>query len=219
MTQLRLSADAIAESRFAVSPVMQLAAALHPHHPGAIAGHRSSPSAVRRTLITHGLHLLLALRDDMTDYLPDFLTPPTETPVSDVDTELHRVATTAAPVMARQMRRLMSLPEVADTEGEPTEGRDLPSVRRYLKMGASAYADRAARELRVFWDVALAPSWRRLAGQAQADIERHAMVALRQGMRVVLNSLHPDMAITGRWSTPGPSSPSGDASRTPTMSS
>ncbi|MEU7137102.1 helix-turn-helix domain-containing protein [Streptomyces sp. NPDC046261] len=136
------------------------------------------------------LPLLTALRRDIRGYTPDFMTPALEADCPDLEAELHHVATTPGHVVARQMRRLAS---VAHGTSPRQGGRrpELASVRQFLELGESAFAERVANELDAFWNAGLAPSARSLIAEAEADLECRAQTIVRSGLGAALDALHP----------------------------
>ncbi len=191
MIEISLSADALAESRFGMSPLMQAAAALHPHRPRALTHNRGALDDVDRALAGARLPLLTALRRDIRCYTPDFMTPALEAECPDLDAELHQVATTPAHVVARQMERLASVTHDTIEGGRRPE---LHSVRHFLELGESAFAARVANELEDFWSIGLAPSAHSLIAESVADLECRAQTIARKGLGAALDALHPSIA-------------------------
>ncbi|MFF4603930.1 winged helix-turn-helix domain-containing protein [Streptomyces sp. NPDC001339] len=211
MIDIAVSTDALAAIRFAVSPLMQAGAVLHPHRPRAVSRMRMNGQQVDAALQERGLHLLSALRREIHGYAPDFLTPgPGSDLAPDVDRELHQVATTPSPIVARQMNRVLqtsrvlrmnrvlrsaSPPERASASGRPGGfPGGLPDVRDFLELGEQAFAQQAADELASFWQRSLAPMWPAISARAKADIDHRARLIARSGLHTALNSLHRDIA-------------------------
>ncbi|MEU3822000.1 helix-turn-helix domain-containing protein [Streptomyces sp. NPDC030392] len=191
MIRLAMDADALAATRFALSPLMQAGAALHPHASVADGRHRLSGAVVRRVVAGRRLHLIAAVRSHVGAYVPDFMTPGTAAgPRPDLTAELHRVATTPADVVARQLGRMLD-----GTDGRT--GRTPPServLRRFLERGERDFAERMAREMHVFWESCLAPLWPALRARAEADLEARARHVAGAGLGEALSSLHPAIA-------------------------
>ncbi|GHG73287.1 ArsR/SmtB family transcription factor [Streptomyces griseocarneus] len=209
MVAIALTADSLARSRFAVSPLMQAAAVLHPLHPGPSDHGRAVRHAVRAALADGRLPLLGALHSDISDYAPDFLTPAlTAGSAPDLDAELHQIARTPAQVVARQMTRLVSGPpphHSPASEPKAARGRGNAAVRPFLdSLGEDGLAQRAACEMEVLWKTAIAPAWPALRPRVAEDIEHRAQVVVRQGLAAALNSLHPAITFAaGTLSMPG----------------
>ncbi|MEU6865503.1 helix-turn-helix domain-containing protein [Streptomyces sp. NPDC046876] len=179
MTKISLSARSLAETRFVISPVMQAAAILHPQRPSDL------------VLPVQRLPLLEAVRSDIRSYVPDFLTPAlpaaANTGVADVDAELHRIATTPAATVARQLSKLIDAQGIAPTA----------HVRHHLEQGERAIAQQAADEMDAFFRTAIAPRWPGIIAAAEDDIERRARLTMRQGLGAALCSLHPGIRYDG----------------------
>ncbi|GFE26752.1 ArsR family transcriptional regulator [Streptomyces nigrescens] len=191
MISIAMSADALAATRFAVSPLMQAGAVLHPHRPQATGRVGVPRQQVDGALQDRHLHLLSALRREIRGYAPDFMTPGAVADgTPDLEAELHRVATTPAPVVARQMNRMF---RTSSLRGQAST-RARPGVRDFLERGERAFAQKAADELESFWRQSLAPLWPSVAAGIEADIEHRAGLIARSGLSAVLNSLHRDVA-------------------------
>ncbi|WP_147264636.1 helix-turn-helix domain-containing protein [Streptomyces sp. NBRC 110611] len=186
-----MSTDTLAAIRFAVSPLMQAGAVLHPRRPRAASRTHLNGQQVDAALRERGLHLLSALRREIHGYAPDFLTPgPGSDLAPDVDVELHQVATTPSPIVARQMNRVLQSAALP----KRTSASELPGVRDFLELGEQAFAQQAADELASFWQRRLAPMWPALSARAEADIDHRARIIARGGLHTALNSLHRDIA-------------------------
>ncbi|GAA2617588.1 ArsR/SmtB family transcription factor [Streptomyces tubercidicus] len=191
MINIAVSADMLAATRFAVSPLMQAGAVLHPHRPHALSTVSVPRQQVDAVLQERQLPLLSALRREISGYAPDFMTPGTATDrTPDLEAELHQVAATSARVVARQMDRML---RTARPQGKTSAG-ELPGVRSFLERGERAFAQQVADELDAFWRQSLAPLWPSVVAGVEADIEHRARRIARSGLSAVLNSLHQDIA-------------------------
>ncbi|MEV6103867.1 helix-turn-helix domain-containing protein [Streptomyces sp. NPDC051940] len=183
MYRIRLTAGALASIRFAPSPLLEASVLMR---------HKWSPAwTMTRTPWTSrvvardvpGLRLLPALYGACGSYVPDFLTPvPGE---GDLDAELHAVATTAPERIAAELRAVAGDP---DRDGRAA---GLDGLLRLLERGEQDCARLAADELALFWRLALAPEWETVRARAEVDIERHAILAAREGLGRALTALHP----------------------------
>ncbi|MFE6225981.1 MarR family transcriptional regulator [Streptomyces sp. NPDC057854] len=199
MIRLELDADAVARTRFAVSPLMQAGAALHPHAAVRNGPHRLTGSAVGGVLERRGLHLIAAIRSHVGGYVPDFMTPGHAAgPRPDLMAELHHVATTPTEVVARQLGRMLDHTDHTDRDANGPEPR-LAGLRRYVERGEREFSERIAREMHAFWESCLAPAWPALRSRAEADVEARARLAATSGLGTALSSLHPAVTYrTGR---------------------
>ncbi|REK84613.1 transcriptional regulator [Streptomyces inhibens] len=190
MLQLRLSADSLAATCFAISPLMQVGAVIHPRYPAALHHEYFTGREVRETLQERRLHLLSALRREIRGYAPGFMAGQSDSPGSDLEDELHRVATTPTHLVARQMDRVLRMSSPRDNPTSSTE----PTVRTFLEQGEREFAQKVACELEQFWNDCLAPVWSSIAARAEADIDDRAHTIARTGLSGALNSLHPTIA-------------------------
>ncbi|WP_431955114.1 ArsR/SmtB family transcription factor [Actinacidiphila sp. bgisy167] len=191
MIELIVDAAGLAESRFAVSPLNEVAATLLPW------GLHPDPSAAawvaraRRVLRRAQLPLLSELALDGGGYLPDFLSPHPNGPSPTVEEELERVRATPPDRVLGELAALR--------DGRPRaglEGVELPpGVRRAMARGGGHVARQVAEELRRYWELAFAPHWPEAKAALDAEVDRCAGVLARQGAAEMFNSLHPGI----RW--------------------
>ncbi|MEV6103167.1 winged helix-turn-helix domain-containing protein [Streptomyces sp. NPDC051940] len=191
MIELVVDAAGLARSRFAVSPLHEVATTLLPWglEPGAGAG--PWVARARRVLRRARLPLLSALALDAGGYLPDFLSPHPDSPSPSVEEELERVRTTPPERVLDELAALRA--------GRPDTGlaaAELPPVvRRAVDRGGRYVAGQAARELRCYWDLAFAPHWDAAKAALESEVDRCAGVMARRGAAGLFDSLHPDI----RW--------------------
>ncbi|WP_432141215.1 ArsR/SmtB family transcription factor [Streptomyces sp. bgisy084] len=192
MITIPLSADALAATRFAVSPLMHVGAVLHPCRSNAVP-HGSLPSReVTDALGEKRLHLLAAVRRVVHTfapvfYAPVFLTPPPPAGrPADPHEDLHRVATAPSHLVARQISRLLG----AEPQRTPAASGALRTVRDAVDRGERDFADRLACEMDAFWDGHLARQWSAVAAHAEEDITLRTRLLADYGMGGALESLH-----------------------------
>ncbi|MFI1168868.1 ArsR/SmtB family transcription factor [Streptomyces sp. NPDC020801] len=193
MIELTVDATGLARSRFAVSPLHEVAATLLPW------GVRPAPDAdpwaahARRVLRRAGLPLLSELALQGGGYVPDFLSPHPSGPSPTVDEELERVRTTPPDRVLGELEVLR--------DGHPRSGlagSELPPrVRRAMSRGGAYVAGQAADELRRYWDLAFAPRWEAARAALEAEVDRCAGVLARRGAAGLFNSLHSGIAWSG----------------------
>jgi DNA-binding transcriptional ArsR family regulator len=186
--QLDLESAALANARFALSPLSTAVGALWLLRDDAGPAGGGWRALVQETVRDRRLTLLGSLFTGTWVYVPDFITPePTwdET----VQSELHAVATVAVERLRFEMEAMVS--------GHPEEGlagRIAPAVvREALERGEQAFAERAAAELDQLWRSAFAPRWAALRARMEADIAQRARTLARHGLAEVLVGLHPDI--------------------------
>ncbi|MFF9507694.1 helix-turn-helix domain-containing protein [Streptomyces sp. NPDC014724] len=195
MIELTMDATGLACSRFAISPLHEVAATLLPW--GLRAALHPGPNAdpwvarARRVLRRARLPLLSELSLDGGGYVPDFLSPHPSGPAPTVEEELERVRSTPPERVLGELKALR--------DGRPGSGLPgselLPEVRRAMARGGGHVARQAAEELRRYWDLAFAPHWEAARSALESEVDRCAGVLARRGAAELFDSLHPGI----RW--------------------
>ncbi|SEM23530.1 ArsR/SmtB family transcription factor [Streptacidiphilus jiangxiensis] len=194
MIQVVLDADALARTRFVVSPLHELVATLFawPHQPRPQA--RPMLVRARAALRGPGLPLLTTLAGTGTGYIPDFLSPHPDSPAPSVAEQLDQVAATPAERVEAELEAL--------TRGRPLAGlapSDSPgAVAELLAAGGRRLAVQAAEELRRYWQLVVAPEWDAARAVLEADVAHRAQTLARQGAGQLIPSLHPSLGWDGR---------------------
>ncbi|MFF0416149.1 ArsR/SmtB family transcription factor [Kitasatospora sp. NPDC004745] len=201
MLHLDLDRAVLANTRFAISPLANALGVLWLLRGDARAG-RARPAGdaraggwrglVRETVRERRLVLLDALFTDAGDYVPDFLTPQPEAPEASVQDELHAVATTGS---ARLRWELDVMTRGIDAERLTGRATVPVPLRDALERGEQEFAERAAAELQVLWDTALAPHWSALRARLETDITHRARTAAFDGLSGMLSTLHPRVSL------------------------
>jgi uncharacterized protein DUF5937/helix-turn-helix protein len=162
MITLRFGPSALAQVRFAISPLTEARRSLRVlDDPGGGALHL--PWAIEARRLTADLDLSLLRAMEPTDaYTPDFVSPPPTSPLDEFEDQLAVVAATpperARAEVQRSYRRKPSLPAVL----EP-----------FVEDPAAGVAAVAAL-LRAYWDRALAPHWPRVRALLEGDVLHRA---------------------------------------------
>lgn len=115
-------------------------------------------------------------------YLPDFVTPPPESPLASFEDEL--AAVRAAP--DERVRFEVGV--------RVEEGMDVELAAPFLRTPRRA-VERLADALAAYWEVALAPHWERVRALLEADVLHRARRLTAGGPSELLADLHPDV----RW--------------------
>jgi DNA-binding transcriptional ArsR family regulator len=147
----------LARLRFAISPMWELVISLRAlRDPAAAAMHLPWVRAARERV--RGLDLLPLLGlVPLTGYIPDFLTPPPDTPLASFEDELEAVRSTPAARVRKEVE--MRIEEgLAPAVGEPFLRRPRRAV------------ERLADSLAAYWEVALEPYWPRVRALLEADL-------------------------------------------------
>src|SRR5215213_7976274 len=142
--------------RFAISPSWELAASLQALlKPSEAALHVEWVREARPALRDLDLRPAFALLGH-SSYMPDFLTPPPESPLTTIEEDLERMLATPA----AQVRKEVAI--VAE------EG-DCPELQAFMARPRHELR-RLVRTLEEYWQRALAPSWPRVNALLQADL-------------------------------------------------
>jgi DNA-binding transcriptional ArsR family regulator len=182
---LEFSADDLARTRLACSPLWELVESLRVRQDASalvVHGPWASDSAER--LDGFPLDELLMLVP-LHAYIPDFLTPPPEQPLPAIDDELERIRSTPARHVQADVSRRFA-------------GRRVPDPAwRYLERPAVA-RDRLVALLGEYWHRAIEPDWSRIRSLLEREVAERARQQAQSGTGSLLGDLHP--AITWRTS-------------------
>jgi DNA-binding transcriptional ArsR family regulator len=183
---LSFSADDLARTRFACSPLWEAIESLRMRQdPPAAVVHTPFIDASNERLEGFDMSELLALVPTH-GYIPDFLTPPPDDALPTMEIELARLrATPPERVRADVARRFA---------GEPGS----PVAQRYLAQPARAL-DRLVGMLEEYWQRALEPEWPRVRALLEREVDERARQQALHGTGSLLGDLHP--AITWRAGT------------------
>src|SRR5512133_138140 len=162
MITLRFGPAALAHVRFAISPLVEVRRSRRLlDDPGAGALHLPWVVETRKLTADLDLSLLRAL-DPTGVYTPDFVSPPPDTPLAELEDELAVVAATppeqARAEVQRSYRRKPRLPDV---------------LERFVADPAAGLAEVVAL-LRVYWERTLAPHWPRVRTLLEGDVLHRA---------------------------------------------
>ena len=188
MLYLDMDRAVLANTRFAISPLSTAIGALSllREHGRPGGGWRGR---IQETVRDRKLALLGSLFSGSWDYVPDFLTPQPQTPETELQEELHTVATTDS---ARLYWELQVM--VQGVDEERLTGRTVPVVvRDALQRGEQDFAERVAAELHQLWECAVGPRWTALRAHMEEDIGRRAQTIARHGLSGMLATLHPGL--------------------------
>jgi biotin operon repressor len=115
-------------------------------------------------------------------WVPDFLSPVPATPRPLLRDELAMIAATPLDEVAWEVARAWH-----GTADVP------PVIARFDRDPAGGLAV-LLREVRQYFDLALAPHWSRLRGAAEAEIAHRARAAAEHGPRALVRALHPSLS-------------------------
>ncbi|RKT16996.1 helix-turn-helix protein [Streptomyces sp. 1114.5] len=185
-TELHFSAQDLALTRFAVSPMQEVVTSLRAlAHSPVPALHRRWAGRVRERSAAAGPALeRLAALVPPTGHLPDFLNPAPTGFSPTLAEELTAITATGA----GQVR--VDLDILAAEAG----GR-LPALLAPLYRDPAAQLPRLAADIEAYWELALAPYWARIRALLAADVFHRSRQAAEHGTARMLGELHE----TVRW--------------------
>jgi DNA-binding transcriptional ArsR family regulator len=182
MIKMRLGAGALANVRFAISPLVEAMRSVRVlADPGGHVLHLPWAMQARRRTGALDLAVLTALQP-VDAYTPDFADPPPSGPLTEIDDELAAMVTTPrAQVRAEVLQAY--------------QGRPLPPVLEpFLEDPSRALAELAAL-VRSYWECALAQHWPRMRGLLEGDILYRARRMADGGARQLFADIDPAV----RW--------------------
>jgi hypothetical protein len=183
MLRIEFAPADLAGLRFAHSPMVEVVtSALVLTRPNARWLYDSWTAAVRPRLT--GVETFLAVVSGPTCYVPDFLTP---------------VPPVARPTLTDELRAVAATPldQVASEVHAGWAGHDAPpEIARFTTDPAGCLVT-LIRQIRQYFDLAVAPLWPRLRALADAEIATRARRAAENGPRALLDGLHPRLDWDG----------------------
>jgi DNA-binding transcriptional ArsR family regulator len=170
------SLEDLARTRFAISPAFELVRSLTAmRDPASAALHLPWLRSLSGRLDGVDLRPVVALVPP-SGYSPDFLTPPPDSPLGEIEEELDRIRA----VRPAQVRRELEF--FSRSHGIPA-----PKVN----------PARLADTLQEFWRRAHEPSWPRVRALLDADIAHRARRLIDGGPSALFDDLHPDLTWRG----------------------
>jgi len=181
---IHLSADDLAEIRFAFSPVWELGMSIKKAlaDPSKHALHLPWVTPARRDLEGHDVSLLLDLIPDAAHWVPDFLTPPPETPFPEFEDELERVVSTSHDTVRTEMELLRD-----ELGGSLTRGAELmlEDPGRWLPV--------LGEQMQRYWKITLEQHWPRIRALHEGDVMYRARALALGGADALFADLHPSI--------------------------
>jgi DNA-binding transcriptional ArsR family regulator len=180
--RIHLTADDLSEIRFAFSPIWELGMSIKKAlaDPSKHALHLPWVTQARRSLEGQDVQLLLDLIPQESHWVPDFLTPPPESPFPEFEEELERVVSTSHDTVRTEIELLR-------------EESDGP-----LRAGAERMLDDPARWLPVlgeqmqrYWKLTLEEHWPRIRALHEGDVMYRARTLALGGAQALFADLHP----------------------------
>jgi DNA-binding transcriptional ArsR family regulator len=186
---IRLSGEDLAETRFAFSPIWELGMSLYKpmRDPAKHALHLPWVQQTREAIEGHDLSLLFAmvppegLNGMVHPYIPDFLTPPPETPFPEFEDELEQVGRTAPEQIRKDLEHMIS-----SLEGTPAS-----QLTMRILEDPAAFLPPLVEQMRDYWKVGIEPHWPRIRQLHEADVTYRARQLALGGAELLFADLHP----------------------------
>jgi hypothetical protein len=193
MLTLNFSAQDLARTRFAFSPLQEVATSIQSlKDPGSHALHSGWARDARQRLAAADARyeLLNALVPIPAVYIPDFLTPIPEAEYGDIETELAVLQATDAEAVRLDLDRIpRRIPG--------RTGSRFPDPVQDLYRDPAGGLARLADEIRTFWALAIQPHWSRIKRLLEGEILHRAQMMARGGAAELFQNLHPQVSWQG----------------------
>jgi DNA-binding transcriptional ArsR family regulator len=179
MLVFRFGSSDLANIRFAISPLIELQRSVRAlDDPGAQAIHLPWIVATRESTREVDLDLLRALQPRGV-YAPDFMQPPPNSPLTELDDELELMLSTP--------------PDQVRAEVHAAYRGGVPDLLKEFVDEPDAAVARLAGVIREYWDSALEPHWDRLRGLLRGDVLYRGRRLADGGARFLFSDLHPEV--------------------------
>lgn len=205
MFRIRLDAEQLTRTRFAVSPLVHamsslMALVVPARLPDARPWIRIARERLAKAKLGEDFALLTELVDKESWYIPDFLYPIPATPAPSIEDELATVAGACPERIAFELQLAFD-GEPVRTRAIATEAvdklrRPMPRpIAAALRDGEAAFAKRLASALDQYWTIALAPDWPLIKTVLEEDLLVRGRSLATEGAAKLFADLHPAL----RW--------------------
>lgn len=183
MIEFRLSVDVLGNTRFAFSPLAEVASSIRLlGRPRLTHLHRPWLADAREKLGEVDMALLSAVAPPGR-WAPDFLYPPAPSPSTTIEDQLHALARTPVHQVREELEQVW--------DGRPAPPAAVPAMRDDLGPG------RLADAIWTYWQAAVHPYWSRICGVLEDDVSYRAAQSLSGGLFDLLADLHPEVSLDG----------------------
>ncbi len=177
----------LAKIRFAFSPLWECVSSLRVlRNPSMGAMHLPWIKEAKKNTTDLDLEPLFSLVRDpknISNYIPDFLTPPPSTPFPDFASELEMMRSTPHKIVRHDILcNYQDLPEI-------------PAYARTFLDTPQAALDDLAVQLAAYWKAALEAHWTRIRLFLEGDVMLRARHLALGGADLVFNQLHPSLSF------------------------
>jgi DNA-binding transcriptional ArsR family regulator len=184
MIRFRFGRDDVLRTRFAISPLIEIAGATYVvRRPDLFPVHRRWTAWARPRVEDLDLSLLYAVSPFGASYWPNFDAPPPTKPHPDIGEEIERVAASPHREVVRDI-------ELTYPAGPP------PDAQPFIDDPATALQG-LANQMRVFWDAVIGPHWKRVTAILEAEIALRARRLVATGSVSAFEGLDPSVSWHG----------------------
>lgn len=189
--RFRFGREDLLRTRFAISPLIELAAATYVvRMPARFPEHRRFVQAAQPRLAGLDLALLYAVAPTGRRAWPNFNAPPPRQPHPGIDDELARIAATPPEVVVDDIRR-------AHPDGVPDV------LRPFLEEPEAAVAELVG-QMRAFWTAVLEPWWPRMTRFLESEVAGRARRLVSSGGAAAFADLDRSVSWDGSMLTVSP---------------
>lgn len=184
MLDIRLSSDLLGNTRFAFSPLAEVASSLRilgSSHSAHV--HQPWIREVRATQDGCDLSLLTAISPPG-KWATSFLYTPAEGPSTTIEDQLNGLCEGPADAVFDELRLVWG-------------GRVIPPAINSIIEAGPVGVRRMADALWIYWHAAISPHWSRICAVLEDDVAFRASRAISGGLFHVLTGLHPQVALSG----------------------
>lgn len=182
MLTLEFSAQDVARTRFACSPLWEVVTSVQAlKEPAAHVLHLPWAAAAKQRLAEQKVRfeLLSALVPIPSFYVPDFLTP---------------VPRSASPTIEEEIAGLLATPPEVVRADLDRIAPPLPPVVAEFRRDPAAGLARLSAEVLAYWEVALAPVWPRIQRLLDGEVLSRGRTMARRGAAGLFEGLHPQVS-------------------------
>lgn len=182
MIEFRLSLDALGQTRFAYSPLAEVASSLRSLDCQQV-GPALQPWLHEVSDVVGSLDLeVLRAVAPPGPFAPHFLFHYSTDPKTTID---------------QQLARLSEQPdkEIAEDLSELWDGKPTPRPAQLLIAGGAVARHRLIEAIREYWEVAIEPYWSQMRAVLEDDVSYRARQVLEGGMYDLLTDLHPEVSL------------------------
>jgi DNA-binding transcriptional ArsR family regulator len=192
---VHLSSDDLAEIRFAFSPIWELGMSLYKpmRDPSKHALHLPWVQEATKAIEGRDLQVLFAVvppsgvGGQVHPYIPDFLTPPPETPFPQFEDELEQVSRTDPVRISTELSHMI----------DSLEGAAVPALTQAILDDPAPFVPRLAEQMREYWRLTIEQHWPRIRALHEADVTYRARQLALGGAELLFDDLHPSLSLAG----------------------